>query len=292
MAGKLGRRPAVHTRRTMRLGLAMARSLDPLGAPPAKSDDYTSAVEKQSPKGWMCWWNNTLGDCVCEDSGHQVMLHTANAGSIVIPEASDILALYEAVGGYVLSNPATDQGCDETAMGRYMQTVGLCGQKAAATGPVDPANVDHLKWAVQLFGACRLGVNIPQSAMTQFDAGQPWEPVADDGGILGGHDVPIVEYDSDFLYVVTWGKLQPVAWAWLVKYVDEAHAEVYPDWIRSGGTAPSGFDLQALLADAQAIEQEQMAAPKSRTASWFVNLGVTVQPGAPPTVSAGVTVSL
>ena len=43
---RLGRKPAVHTRRTMKSALTMARALDPLGTPPAASNDYVAAVDK------------------------------------------------------------------------------------------------------------------------------------------------------------------------------------------------------------------------------------------------------
>ena len=36
-----------------------------------------------------------------------------------------ILGLYEAVGGYVLGNPATDNGCMLQAVCQYMVTTGL-----------------------------------------------------------------------------------------------------------------------------------------------------------------------
>lgn len=232
----------------------MARALDPLGVPPSVSDDYVSAVMAQSPQGFMCWWNNSLGDCVCEDSGHTLMLRTANAGSIVIPTADDILKLYEAVGGYNPADPSTDQGCDETAMCQYLETTGLCGHKSAGTGVIDPANLDHIRWGVQLFGAVRTGIMVTQEMMDAFAAGRPWE--SSTGSVLGGHDVPVVKYDAQYAYVVTWGKLQAVAWSLMgdSQFLDEAHCEVFPDWVRVAGTAPSGFNLAALLADLPAVE--------------------------------------
>lgn len=254
---KYGRKPAIHTRRTMRLAIAFHRALATLGTPPPVSDDYVSAVMKQSPQGWICWLNNQLGDCVCEDSGHEVMLHTANAGSIVIPTADDILKLYEAVGGYVPGNASTDQGCDEMSMEAYMMSTGLCGQKSVATGPVDPTNADHIRWAVQVFGACRLGIIVDQRMESEFASKQPWETPADPNDPnAGGHDVPIVKYDTEYAWIVTWGGLQPVAWPLVTqpKFLDESHLAVYPDFTRAGGTTPAGFNLQQMLDDAKAVE--------------------------------------
>lgn len=254
---KRGRLAPVHTARTMRSALALFKALDPLGAPPVTSTDYVSAVTKQSPGGWGMFLNDQLGDCVCADSCHSLMLRTANAGAIVIPTDQDCLELYEAVGHYVPGNSSTDQGCDETAMCQYLETTGLCGQKSAGTAMVDPTNLDHIRWTVQIFGACRLGIIVDSQMEEQFGSKQPWTtPAAADDQTAGGHDVPIVQYDAQYAYVVTWGGLQPVAWSLLANssFLDEAHCELWPDFINATGTTPAGLDLETLLADLQALQ--------------------------------------
>jgi hypothetical protein len=263
---KTGRRPAVHDLKSMRGALALFPHLQSLGVPPASSDDYVAAVNRATaalttPPGggggpWGIFLNNQLGDCVCADSCHQVMLHTANAGAMVVPTDDECLALYEAVGGYVPGNAATDQGCDETSMCRYLETAGIAGQKSSGTAMVDPTNLDHIRWTVQLFGACRLGIIVDQQMEDQFSAGEPWTTAAaSNDSTAGGHDVPVVQYDSQYAYVVTWGKLQPVTWELMASaaFLDESHAEVWSDFVTSGGTAPNGLDLQQLLSDLAAI---------------------------------------
>lgn len=238
---KLGRKPAIHTVRTLRSAIVMAGALDPLGPPPAASNDYTIAVKVP----WPMFLNDKLGDCVAADSAHTLMLRTANASSIVIPTDDDVTRLYEAVGGYVPDDLSTDQGCNETSMCEYLEHTGFLGHKADTIGSVDPANLDHIKWAIQLFGSCRIGLNLPQSAMDQFNNGEPWS-VSGDDTIIGGHDVPLVKYALDRIYCVTWGYLQPMTPEFLVKYNEESHVELFSDWVRSQGTAPSGFDLADL----------------------------------------------
>jgi hypothetical protein len=250
MHRKTGRLPPRHTQRTMRSALVLHDLFNSLGTPPGESKDYVSAVMRST--GWINWYNSQLGDCVCEDSGHELMLVTANAGQIIIPAAADILDLYEKVGGYVPGNSSTDQGCDETTMCEYMVHTGLCGQKAAGTGMVNPANLDHVRWAVQLFGACRLGIIVDSNMEQQFESGQPWTtPANPDDPDSGGHDVPVVRYDANYAYVVTWGSLQPVAWSLMAQstFVEEAHATVWPAFIQSNGSAPNGLNLMQLLAD-------------------------------------------
>jgi hypothetical protein len=253
---KLGRKPARFTRRTFRSGIVMSRALDALGDPPAVSNDYVSAVTVP----WGTMLNDQLGDCVCADTGHALMLRTANAGGIIVPTDAEIEQLYEVVGGYDPSqaqpngdNP-TDQGCDETSMCEYLQTTGFLGHKADAIGSVDPANLAHIEWCVQLFGTCRLGINLPQSALDQTDAGQPWDDIGDQN-IVGGHDVPIVGYKGDTFLVVTWGQVQQVTRAFLANaaYIEEAHSELFFDWAQAQGSTPSGLSFDQLAADLKEI---------------------------------------
>lgn len=254
---KFGRRPAVHTARTMRSALAMARALDPLGPAPAATRNYIAAVTVP----WGMMLNDQLGDCVCADTGHMLMLRTANTGSIIVPADAEIETLYEAVGQYDPSqtqpdgsNP-TDQGCDETAMCDYLETTGFLGHKADAVGSIDPRNLDHVVWCIELFGGCRLGLNIPAWAMDAFSAGNPWgaPPAGADTTIVGGHDVPLVDSRSGTFTCVTWAQEQIITPAFLALYCEEAHSELFFDWVQQQGIAPSGFDLTALAGDLAAL---------------------------------------
>ena len=250
---KYGRKPAVHNRRTFLRGLCLSRSLDTLGSPPNVSNDYTTAVGSN----WQMFSNDRYGDCVEADTAHSLMLRTANVGAILVPTDEEVLALYSAVTGFDPNDAEnTDKGTDETTMCQYLETQGFCGHKSSATGMIDPTNLDHIKWSVQLFGTCRLGIQVPAYAETQFNQGKVWDldPSADQT-IVGGHDVPIVGYSPGAFIVVTWGKLQAMTPAFLATFLDECHAEVYGDWIKAAGTAPSGFDLATLLADLTDIQE-------------------------------------
>jgi hypothetical protein len=253
LALKFGRKPAVHNERTKQSGFAMDRALAPLGAAPAVSNDYVAAVDAVTGGNWQMLGNDQWGDCCEADDGHYLMLRTANQGPMVIPTTAEVLALYSAETGFDPSNPNTDQGTDEVSDCEFMVNTGLLGHKAESTAFVDPHNENYLKWCIQLFGGCKFGINFPQSAMDQFNAGQPWTVVANDGGIIGGHDVVGVKYDGTYFYVVTWGKLQAVSPAWIDQYADEAHVLLFPDWIAANGASPAGFSLMTLIEDLKAI---------------------------------------
>lgn len=249
--------------------VAMGRHLSALGPAPAASPDYVTAVMHQSPNGWLMDGNDQWGDCTCASTAHQKMLRTANAGSIVIPSMTDVMYLYAVMNGYSGSATdlaaieayctANDNGADELSLEQYLEHTGWMGNKLAGFANLDPANLDQLKWGVCVFGATRLGVNLPTSAMDQFDAGQAWDVVT--GATLdGGHDVPIVKYDAQYAYVVTWGQLQPVTYAFLAAkyadgtpYVEEAHVELDAEWIEQSGKCPDGLNMAQLVADLTAI---------------------------------------
>ena len=115
MGFKYGRKPPLYTMRRTRSLFAMSAALDLLGPAPISCNDYLSAVKV--PWGYML--NDTLGDCTCADTGHSLMLRTANASQIVVPSDADIEKLYEHFG-YVPGNPATDQGVTEDDICSFM----------------------------------------------------------------------------------------------------------------------------------------------------------------------------
>ena len=238
----LGRREPSFNSRHVRKALTMKSAFDMLGAPPSASPDWTAAV--RHPWGMML--NDRLGCCTAADTGHALMLRTANAGSIIIPSDDDILHAYIATSGYDPNYPSTDQGAVESEVCEHNLSAGFLGHKSVMTAPIFTA--DQIKWAVCLSGSVRLGVNLPASSDSQFSAGEPWT-VVPNSLIEGGHDMLAVRYDPQYLYVITWGEVARLTWDWVHAYLDEAHVELFPDWIRAQGTAPSGLDMQKLEED-------------------------------------------
>ena len=254
MAGRYcyGRRSAVHTLTTMRSGIIMAAALDPLGPAPAECRDYLSAVKGAGPQMFE---NNVLGTCVCADTANTLILRTANASTTtVVPTDSDVISLYSAVGDYVPGNPKTDNGCDEVAMLQFLVTTGFLGHKADAFGSIDPANQEHVKWSTNLFGSCRLGLNLPKYAEAQFEAGLPWDVSSLGDQSKRGHDVPVVYYANGLYYVYTWGGLHPMTPAALLAWAVEAHSELHFDWVQSQGQSPSGFSLDQLAQQMKSVD--------------------------------------
>ncbi len=241
---KLGKRPARHDPRTVRLAHYLT-----LPAPPA-SADWTRGIAH-----WGMMGNDAIGDCTSAAIGHAVQLTSANTASeVTIPDRA-IIAAYSAVSGYDPRTGANDNGAYILDVLKYWQQTGVAGHKALAYAACDIRTLDDVRAAIALLGFCDIGFNVPQSAMTQFDRGQPWEVVPNDGGIIGGHCVDLVGYDADRFFCLTWDRVQPMSVAFFQQYCDEGYGVVLPEWLAANGQSPSGLNLQQLLSDVQQLQQ-------------------------------------
>lgn len=216
-------------------------------APPVV--DYISKVDN-----WPVYLNDRIGDCTCAAAGHMVEAWTRyGQGATVAVTDQDVLAAYEAVSGYDPASGANDNGAVMQDVLDYWRKTGVGGHRIAAFFQVDLTNAAELDAALYLFGHVYLGINCPQSALDQFNAGQPWDAVANDGGIAGGHAI-----DWGFVAagqnhkVVTWGAVQEMTPAFLARYAEEAWAVADEEWIAKN-QSPAGLDTAALNAAFQAM---------------------------------------
>lgn len=250
---KLGRKPARFTHGSLKRALFLASRFNDLPPAPLSPTDYCAAVDKAvgGNENWRMFKNDVYSDCTYADGAHQIMLHTANASAIYIPSDTECLAAYSEQTGFDPKNLSSDEGAVESEVCDYMTKTGIAGHKSSSHAPINPHTAEHLKWAVQMFGGCRLGMMVPVSCERQFDKHQPWD-VVPGATIDGGHDVYLTSYEtlkdgSTMWFVCTWGVgRHPMTDAFRLKYVEEAHGEIYYDWIKQGGTAPSGFKIDEL----------------------------------------------
>lgn len=207
--------------------------------------DYAGNV-----KTWPMALNDQLGDCTAADACHGIQVwSTYGQGKTVTCPDSDVQAFYSGSTGYNPADPSTDQGGNMQDVCNYFLKTGMAGHKIAAFFQVDPSQADQLRAALWLFGTVSIGFPFPASAMTQFDAGKPWD-VVKGAKIEGGHDVLLVGMTDGGNYrVVTWGRVQDVTPAFWAKYMadpqnGEAWARVSLDWLRNNGT-PEGLSADA-----------------------------------------------
>jgi len=196
--------------------------------------------------------NDVYGDCVIAAAGHAIQEWTAYAGSEVTITDADILAGYEAVGGYVPGDASTDNGCDMLSALQYWKATGFGGHKIAGFVSVDPTNQAEVEQAIYLLGNVYMGIALPLSAQDQ--TAWKFTGITGDGspGSWGGHCVIANSYASGpytGVTVITWGAPLWASWKFVRRYVDECYAIITTDWLNSLGQSPEGFDLDQLRAD-------------------------------------------
>lgn len=229
--------------------LRLAQFLTPaaLAEPPA-AVNWDAAVDS-----WPLYGNSDWGDCVWAMAGHAIQAWTANAGTEATVTDADVLRGYSDVTGFDPNagppgNNPTDRGTVIQDALSYWRKTGIGGHRILAFAEVDVRDETQMQQAAALFGLVLLGMNFPASAMTQFDHGQPWDLVAHDGGIEGGHAILGARYDTAAKqwHVITWGAEQPVTFAFIGKYFEEAWVAASQEWVKVTGGAPSGLDVPAL----------------------------------------------
>jgi len=259
MAHNYGRLPAYTPEQRPRLRLGPALRLDQLTLP-------TVVDEISRVPSWPMYLNDQIGDCTCAAAGHMIEAWTQyGQGAAVRVSDNDVLRAYQAVSGYVPGRPDTDQGAVMQDVLDYWHRVGIGGHRILAFAELDVHNPAELKAALHLFGHVYVGLNVPASAETQFDAGQPWDVVAHDGGILGGHAVNIGLMDLSGYEPITWAKRQRMTQAFVDRYGEEAWVAVSLEWISATGGSPPGLDTAQLNAQYTALTGRPAPFPANPT---------------------------
>ena len=213
-----------------------------LPAPPPTVDWYSRVA------AWPMFLNDKIGDCTEALVGHVIeAASTYGAGKTLVLLDGNILTAYERVSGYNPADPSTDQGAVLQDVYTDWRKNGVGGCRALAFAQVAASSETQVQQAIHLFGAAGLGITVTQQMEDDFNAGIPWTRAG--GAQLGGHAVPAVGYDSKYVYVVTWARVQPMTWACYRQVTEEAWTAILPEWLDAAGHDPEGLDLQALGAD-------------------------------------------
>ena len=251
---KKGKLPPKLHPKTLRLSKYLAAGMLPSPATKVYRE-YKVPVDAKQMFG-----NDTVGDCTFAAIANLIVLATCHTGTVVIPTVEQVLAVYSAVTGYDPSqnqpdgsNP-TDNGAAMTDILAYMQKVGMAGHKILGWASINFMNRTYRNLGVDLFAATYVGVNLPQSAEDQFDAGQNFELVSG-SPIVGGHAILHAGYGALGDDYVTWAKWdQKASLGWSAKYVEEEYVVITEDWINQvTQKTPGGLDLATLEADLKLV---------------------------------------
>jgi len=245
MEYKLGKSPVRIDARTLRFGTYLTAALPQAPA--------SVAYQAKVPT-WPMYDNDKYGDCTAAAAGHLIQSWTANASTEVTPADATVLHFYK---HFVETPPPPDEGCNMLDVLHWWRHHGVGKHRIMNYSTLDLRNHAQAKDAIWLFGGAYLGVSLPDFAVAQGKDWLtiPWE--VPHGGLHGtaapnpanGHCIPAVGYDAKHLYIVTWGALKPMSWAFYDAYAEESYAILSHDFLGPDGTAPAGFDLATLQAD-------------------------------------------
>ena len=230
-------------------------------------------------KNWLMLANDSLGDCVIAGSCHTAMLDNAEAGNVVTFADQNAIAAYSVACGYNPSDPNTDQGCEIRSVLGYVNKTGLTDtngktHKIDAYVSLDQTNIQEIYESIFLFSNAKLGIQVPQSAIDQFNQNKPWT-VVHGSKILGGHDVEAVGVLANgSLQVITWGKTQEMTLPFFKKYCDEAWSPLSKEMLTSKGVSLEGFNWTQLEADLAAIGTPAPTPPPVPTTKISTHLAV------------------
>lgn len=238
---KLGKHPKKEDKRNLKLARYMAEGpiVLPLGIDWSYGEDFPMYA------------NDRVGDCTCAQAGHAILSWTHN--SIKQDDITDgqIVAAYSIVTGYNPSDPSSDQGAALLDVLKFWRSDGIGGHRITSFAAIDPYNTQELKAAVAWFGGATIGLNIPQSALDQFQQNANWDTVS--GSIVGGHAIRVLGYNNYGPWFVTWSRRMQMTWEFYMGQCDEAYAVLSDNWLETSGIAPNALDFAELDADLQKV---------------------------------------
>ncbi|GEM17840.1 C1 family peptidase [Gluconobacter oxydans] len=246
----LGKKDPKHDYRTYRLAPVLEAALPTV--PYAR--DWSASVPYQM------WGNDKYGCCAFAAHAALVATWTKAAQGLVVLSTDQVLANYAAVTGF---NPATGTNDDGTVLLDELnawrrtgfQRPGQTLDYLTAFGSIQPTDEMSIKRGIAFLGGVLAGVQVPQGFLS-LGLGETWDLDTLAGDALkpaGGHAIALVGYNPDGVFFNTWGARTFMPWATFSAIADEAYGLLSrQNWLGVPGTAPTGEDFDALLAEVRA----------------------------------------
>ncbi len=262
---KLGKLPFVKDDRDILLKDLIDKTILP--KPPVSTNDFTLFVD------WLMFLNDQLGCCGIAGAYHLLMAWIKQAGKTPDITDAQILQIYEIISGYNPNDPNSDVGINLRDLLKYWKNVGLPDAngkiyKIAAFAKVGQLDHEEIKIAQYLFSGLYIGFMVPNYAMKQFTKGQIWDKIGSDQSADEGHCVvptgygkikkwklQVLKVTKEGVYVITWGTVQFMSWAFWDQFVDEVWVIFDPIFL-DNDKSPDGFDSEQLMSYLKALGEK------------------------------------
>jgi hypothetical protein len=240
MAYKLGRRPG-----HIPVGL---RDLTwyVAGALPAAPLEVKPPVLAANADGtaWGMDGNDTYGDCGVAGTDHGEICVALGSGVPLLGLTASQVVQY-----YLAYTSGQDTGVVLADFLKHVKDTGWFGRILAGYAPVSVSDFRTLQFVINAYGYAYTGVQCTDTMQQAAEARQPWTAgVFQSGTVEGGHCIPLVGYDSQYLYAVTWGAVQAIEYSAWHLMAEEAWAVLWGE-VPVSGLDAHGVNLASLQAD-------------------------------------------
>lgn len=198
--------------------------------------------------------NDQLGDCAIAGSIEEVRLANTLRGVTVNFTDDTAVQNYSEIAGYNPNDPNSDQGTDVHELYTFRQSTGIVDadgnrHKIIAYAGLTPGNFDELLVALSVFDMVGIGINVPDYAEAQFEAGDPWHLLQGNHSLVGGHYISVCgATDRTTGQVYTWGAKQGITSPFYGKFNTVAVVALTEELFKDG-KSPEGIDMAKLASD-------------------------------------------
>lgn len=213
-----------------------------LPKPPAK-------VETPDVGEWGMLGNDRYGDCGVAGIQHGLM-----ADAKITSTAKHFPSEKQVIDYYLKFTRGDDSGVVLHDLLAHIRDHKFYDETIEAYAPFSINDVPTLQTAIWLYGFAYVGITVTSAMQKAFGADDPWDAKAVDGEVVGGHCVPIVGYDDQFLYCVTWGAIQRITYPAWHTMASEAWAIISGEFVGRHGNG-RGVDIDALRADLNRLKR-------------------------------------
>lgn len=219
-------------------------SAGPLPKPPAE-------VAVPSVGSWGMDGNDTYGDCGVAGINHGFM-----ADAVITDGNKESFPVTQEVVDYYLQyTQDQDSGVVLSDFLSYVRANGFFGHTVEAYAPAAVHDIPTLQYSIDAYGFAYTGINVTQAMMNavrEAPSGWTWTLAEALGQPAGGHCIPLVGYDDNFLYAVTWGQVISISYPAWHSMSTEAWAVITGEFTAKNSDG-RGISLAALQADLSRI---------------------------------------
>jgi hypothetical protein len=215
-----GKAPAKQDDRTLKLADILLAADVLLAEDPLPAEYDFDDKHKEIPTPPPNYLNPPLDNCVIAGRAHQTLRFemVEQSGLINITD-EDVRREFDKQTGGVNNDIETLESL-KLWRKRGWEAAGQ-HFKIKAFAKIDQGDRELIKRMIYINLGVGLGFFLPDSAIAQFKAGQPWEVTRDKA--KHGHYVYVPGYTKDGPVCVTWGCKQQMSWAFVDKHCDEAY---------------------------------------------------------------------